>query len=275
MGRIDRLGWTAGISFEAYGTRFGIRVNDPSILECLLDYLPLGWKVVSSPDVDILYSIWVGEASKRKGLRHYNLLYGGAAQLVRSQELDEVFGSLESNLQLLTAYLAEGYLFVHAGVVGWQGQAIVMPGRSFVGKTTLVAALVKMGATYYSDEYTVLDLQGRVHPYPIPLSVRDETGKSTHKYQAEDLGGRVGQKPLPVGLIVMTEYQAGARWRPRPVSPGQAVLALVDNTVAARRDPEFSLPILRKAISTSVTIKTKRGDAKDIVELLLGLLPVC
>ena len=51
-----------------------------------------------------------------------------------------------------------------AGVVGWENRAIVMPGASFAGKTTLVRAWLEAGATYYSDEFAVLDRAGRVHP---------------------------------------------------------------------------------------------------------------
>ena len=149
MAKIDRLGWTAGLSFTAYGTRFGVRTNDASVLEQAQQYLPLGWEPSNSDIVDMVYSLKVGKQSQRKGTRHYNLLYAGAGLMSRSMALDELYVELESNLQLLTAYLAEGYLFVHAGAVGWQGRAIVIPGRSFVGKTTLVSTLVRAGATYY------------------------------------------------------------------------------------------------------------------------------
>jgi len=83
-----------------------------------------------------------------------------------------VFEAFETDLQLYVAEMAPRRLFVHAGVVGWRGQAIIIPGRTFTGKTTLVAALVKAGATYYSDEYAVLDVRGRVHPYARPLGIR-------------------------------------------------------------------------------------------------------
>ena len=63
------------------------------------------------------------------------------------------------------ANYAPDRVFVHAGVVAWRGRALVLPGTSFAGKTTLVAELVRAGAIYYSDEYAVLDEQGRVHPY--------------------------------------------------------------------------------------------------------------
>ena len=47
-------------------------------------------------------------------------------------------------------------------------------------------------------------------------------------------------------MIVVTHYQPRACWRPQPLSPARALLALMDNTVAARREPEYSMPILRK-----------------------------
>ena len=73
-------------------------------------------------------------------------------------------------------YVAEfstPHLMMHAGVVAWKGKAIVLPGTSHAGKTTLVTALVEAGATYYSDEYAVLDAKGHVSPYARRLSLRD------------------------------------------------------------------------------------------------------
>ncbi len=44
MKKVDRLRWEAGIAFNAYGTRLGVRVNTPQALELLPAYLPPGWK---------------------------------------------------------------------------------------------------------------------------------------------------------------------------------------------------------------------------------------
>ena len=49
---------------------------------------------------------------------------------------------VESWDQLAVATLAKELVFVHAGVVGWRNRAIVIPGRSLSGKSTLVLALV-------------------------------------------------------------------------------------------------------------------------------------
>jgi hypothetical protein len=72
----------------------------------------------------------------------------------------------------------------------------------------------------------------------------------------------------------MTEYRPGARWQPRVLTPGQAMLALMDNTVAARRGPEISMPILKQVVTRATTIKSKRGEASQVVAPLLSLIPL-
>ena len=96
-----------------------------------------------------------------------SLLYRGTALLARTLELHPLLTAFEKHAELLTAFRTQDCLFIHTGVVGWQGRAIVIPGRSMTGKTTPVKVLVEAGATYYSDEFAVLDKQGQVHPYPL------------------------------------------------------------------------------------------------------------
>src|SRR5437667_9462396 len=227
MAKIDRLGWADGICFTSYGLRIGIRVNEPEVLARLPDHLPPGWKPAPSPIVDRLYSLRAATTGRSTAIRNFNLLYAGAARLARTRELEEVFEPLESDLQMFVAEWARRRIFVHAGVVGWRGRAIVIPGMSFSGKSTLVAALVRAGATYYSDEYAVFDAQGRVHPYARPLGIRDGNGDRPRRCPVQELGGAPGSKPLTVGLVAVSEYRAGGRWRPRVLSPGHGALALL------------------------------------------------
>ena len=120
-------------------------------------------------------------------------------------------------------------------MVGWKGKAIVIPGRSYSGKSTLVAALVRAGATYYSDEYAVFDRKGLVHPFAKPLEIRAEGEFKQSRVPVGELGGKSGTRPLPVGLVLMTGYKQGAKWRPRKLSPGKGVLEMLFNTVSARK----------------------------------------
>jgi hypothetical protein len=244
-------------------------VNDPAVLPQLEPLLPLGWEATTSAEVDFLFSFLVGGEDTGKGTRRYHLVYSGASRVARTMEWQEALTQLGLGLQTYSALLAKDYLFVHAGVVGWQGQAIVIPGRSYSGKTTLVKALIEAGATYYSDEYAILDPTGQVHPYPLPLSIRDENGGNVAKLVVESLGGQTGRVLLPVGLIVSTRYEAGANWQPQPLTPAQALLALMDNTVAARQRPEKTMPILKKAVTGAAAVASKRGEARTIVPFLL------
>jgi hypothetical protein len=175
-------------------------------------------------------------------------------------------------LQLVVAEQARGRVFVHAGVVGWRGRAIVIPGRSLSGKSTLVQALVRAGLTYYSDEYAVFDTRGRVHPYARPLSIREGPDQQPTRYPVEALGGDPGRRPLPVGLVVVTEYHPEARWRPRWLSSAQSMLALFANTVPARNRADVVLPTLQRALAGATTIKGKRAEADEVVPPLLDCL---
>jgi hypothetical protein len=273
MDKIDRLVWAEGISVLSYGVRIGIRVNKPGVLEQVLPFLPPGWKPSSSSIVDRLYSIIAGGEGPKPSVRLFSIVYANANRIARTPELYQAIDAFESDLQLYVAETAPRRVFVHAGVVGWQGQAIVIPGRSFSGKTTLTTELVKAGMTYYSDEYAVIDGQGRVHHYARPLSIRENGHlQRPKKYHVETLGGRPGSKPLPVGLVVVSKYKPGAKWRPRQLSAGEGALALLANTVSARREPRTTLATLHKVVSRAPVLKGQRGEAQQVIDFILAQL---
>lgn len=62
---------------------------------------------------------------------------------------------------------------VHAGAVLWGERILLLPGITHSGKSSLVAELLRRGATYFSDEYALVDSEGHVHPYPRPLLLRN------------------------------------------------------------------------------------------------------
>jgi hypothetical protein len=269
MAKLDRLGWAAGLQFVSHGVRIGIRANTAEFPEEVTRCLPPHWEPASTPVVDHLFSLRLGGDAQRAGTRHFNLLYSGPARVSRTLNREELWETLESHLQFVVAALAERWLFVHAGVVGWQGRAIVLPGLSYSGKSTLTAALLRAGATYYSDEFAVLDAEGRAHPFPRPLSLRQGAEERPLRLSPEALGSSPGEQPLPVGLVVLSEYREGARWRPRKLSPGQGLLALLANTVQARRLPEMALRTLRQVVAEAPAFKGTRGEAEGAAGAIL------
>ena len=271
MAKIDRLGWAAGTCIESFGVRIGVRTNAPEALDRLPALLPPGWKPSPSPVVRELFSLWVG-GDPRGRVRRYSLLYAGAARRARSLDLDRVCETLEADLRLTVAAGAPRKVFVHAGVVGWRGRAIVLPGRSRAGKTTMVTELLRAGATYYSDEFAVLDGRGRVHPFPSPLSIREHEGNGVGRYSARALGAAPGVKPLPVGLVAFSEYRRGARWRPVRLTPGKALLGFLAHTAQARLRTEASLAALQRVVVRASLLKGARGEAEDAAASLLEQL---
>lgn len=269
MAKIDRLGWADGLSFTSYGVRVGLRVNNPAILDQIVARLPPGAKPSPIRVVDHLYSLTGFTNGKKGKLRRFNLGYWNLVRFARSRSFEDLLSQFESHVQLTVAEYAPRLVFVHAGVVAWKGAAIVIPGLSYSGKTTLVAELIRAGATYYSDEYAVIDERGRVHAYPRPLGIRSPQAALAAKVEAKEFGAEVGSKPLPVGLVVSTRFKEGARWRPRELTRGRGVLEMLSNTVSARAQPEIALNTLPKALEAAKILKGVRGEARDIVESIL------
>ncbi|MBV8859454.1 MAG: hypothetical protein JOZ02_21155 [Acidobacteria bacterium] len=260
------------MTFAAYGVRVGVRVDDPCALSGVVDRLPPGWALSALPYVTRLYSLVAGGAGRSDRVRRFHLLYSGAELIARSLDAEVVYERLESDLQLYVAERAPRRVFVHAGVVGWKGQAVVIPGRSLSGKTTLVAELVRAGAVYYSDEYAVFDREGRVHPYARPLAVREVGTLRQTRRSVGEFGGRAGVVPLPVGLVVVSRFERGAGWRPRRLTTGECVLELLSNTVPARRSPARVLDTLTKAAAGANALAGPRGEAATVAQSILRSL---
>jgi hypothetical protein len=275
MRKLDRLGWTAGLTFRSYGVRFGVRADSADVLGRLAEFLPPGTRAASPGVVERLYSIRTGagdglpERIARRGLRRFRLLYADHVLLARTLDAEELFERFESDLQLAVAAAARRRVFIHAGVVGWKGRAIVIPGRSFSGKTTLTAELLKAGATFYSDEFAVLDAEGRVHPYRKPLAVRGEGGRQ-RKVPPEEFGVSGADAPLHVGLVVVSEFREGARFRPRTLTQGQGSLALLANTVPARSRPAEVLDTLGRVVRGATVLQGARGEAAEAARSILA-----
>jgi hypothetical protein len=272
MAKLDRLGWAADLSFEAFGVIIGIRTNDRNLLKVLLPYLPSPRKPLSRPAVDKLYSMIGGGSSVQRNIRRFHLLYGNVQMLARSAELSDVLDILRSDMNFYVAENAARRLFVHAGTVGWKGRAIVIPGASLSGKTTLVQEFLRAGATYYSDEFAVLDGRGFLHPFAAALSVRRENSERQEMHAAAEFSDAIGARRLPIGCVLATTYRPGARWRFKAVTKGQGVFALLANTVAARKDPFTTLSTLSSAVARAEIFKSERGEANDMVDEVLKYL---
>lgn len=193
-------------------------------------------------------------------------------KVTESETLEVIIENLISRVRITIAEFAEGKVFLHAGVVAVGGLGIVIPARSFQGKTTLVAELVKNGAVYYSDEYAVLDEKGCVHPFPKMLSMRGIIDDYTQlDVPVEDFGGVAGTKAVPVAMVLITEYKRNAIWKPKRLSAGQGIMEILPHTLPIRNKPEFTLNVLNIVAERAIITKTKRAEANQTVRLLMSL----
>jgi hypothetical protein len=267
--KINYSEWVSGVAFVCHGVRFNIRLNDRALINLVVNRLPPQCKQIAAKRNQRRYSIIVGAAGKQSGNQRVILLYVNSILLAQSAHSHEVLNALQNDLQLHIAQTSTQKIFIHAGVVGWKGQAILIPGYSFSGKSRLIAELIRAGAEYYSDEYALIDRRGRAHPYLKPLHIRDgESGKAVD-CSVDTLGGVAETKALPVGLVLITRYKEGASWKPKQIQAGQSFLELIRHTASARSRPADTLSTLQKIVSQSPVIKTWRGEAKDVAKDLL------
>jgi hypothetical protein len=256
------------LTFAAFGLNIAITSNDAASFERVPAYLPYGWTLAPPTDLDRTYSLLV--QPNLTGWRFYELLRDGES-LLRSDDLDQVLETLERDLRWLLADEAQDWIFIHAGAVGWRGRAIILPGGSGAGKSTLVAELVKAGALYYSDEFAILDLLGRVHPFATPLQLRPEAQTSQKRRFVEEFGGHAGQEPLPIGLIASVVFRTGTAGDLLRISPASGVLRLLEN-IAARSHPHQVLEVLTTVALQAPVFSGEREDAGVFAQLLLRLL---
>jgi hypothetical protein len=252
----------ASLVVRIHGLRVALRATTREALAALCARLPPGWRPTRARTVDRVYSL---VAPRRRGFR---TLYVDTDRIGRGRRGRAILDSFEASLQIYVAEQARRGVFVHAGVVAWKGRALVLPGRSGAGKTTLVAELLRAGARYYSDEYAVLDDGGRVHPYARPLSIRTD-GLRRRRCVPEALGARGGRRALPVGLVVASRYRPGGGWRLRRLSAGEGALALMANTVSARREPARALAAV---VVRAPVLRGLRGEARPAARALLARL---
>ncbi len=252
------------IAFEAYGLPMVVGASSANLLPRIERVLPPGWRRTEAEQGEQHFTLLTQD-----GISYWVQHDGGAVS--GSSDLDVALDVLAAQVRAYLALRAPELIFVHAGVVAHRGRAIVIPGLSFSGKSTLVAALVRAGATYYSDEYAVLDAQGSAHPYAKPLSLRNG-GLSQEHHGVETLGGVAGDDPVPVGLVAVTRYRPGGTWQPRRISVGEGILALVANTVPAQERPAETMAACRRAVESAIVLEGERGDATVVAEQLLASL---
>ena len=261
--------WVARGRYAAFGVSWEVQADDVSAYHLLLDRLPPGASPTSSKVTARTYAFRTLPSKISDGEVSY-LLTADGRPLVRSSEPTDIAEAFEGDLNWLVAERSPRKVFLHAGVVGWRDRAILIPGGPRSGKSTLVRALVGCGATYFSDEYAVLE-GNMVQPFPARLPDWSTPGTSL-SYWLDEFANARSPKPVPVGLVLFAPHQPGAVFKPRLLSRGKSLLGMFKYAVAAQRQPERVLRSLETITRRCNALEGPRGDAQAAATYLLERL---
>lgn len=154
-------------------------------------------------------------------------------------------------LSVLELMKRRGRFPLHAGGVAVRGGAVLLPGSSGAGKTTLTAALLQAGADLLSDDIVFLD-PSPTHTdalsFADELDVTDDTaamfpeladlvgaplspGRPKHQVRAEDRFGRARVHRAPVLAIVLPAVVDAPSSAVGPADPADLLALLAPNVL--------------------------------------------
>ncbi len=250
----------------SYGVPFRLSAKTVALLDLMRQQAPYGsTECAWLPATARTFALRGSEAENR-----YQVTADD--ELLLEEALDPALMELGGHMMIHVAEYAPEYVFIHAGVVAWQNRALILPGVSHAGKSTLVAEMVRAGATYYSDEFALLDCDGKVHPFARDLRMRRPGKPDQTPVPVGQLNGRTGTDALKVALVAFTAFAEGALWAPEPVSAGRAVLELLLHSTPVQRTPARVLATLTATMRHATAWRSQRGEAADVARWLLTAL---
>ncbi|WP_436796307.1 hypothetical protein [Actinospongicola halichondriae] len=216
---------------------------------------PLGLEVVREPRCES--SLVVTTPSAATG---FEALVGG---VVTPGGWDRI----ESDLALFAATHIASAVAVHAGLVRIGDRALLLPGPSRAGKSSLCMAAHRAGADVLSDEFALVDPStGLVRGWRRPVRIRAGTaGLERHDVTVE-------HAPVGVAAIALLAYEPDSDPSWSPIAASGAVLGVLANTVCARTRPDASLDAALALARTAVAVAGTRGEGDVVVGELLALL---
>lgn len=172
--------------------------------------------------------------------RRQAMVYLDAAPPFEPLPIHMAVPMLEWSINYCAATRANHYVMIHAAVLERQGHALVLPGITGAGKSTLCAALAYRGWRFFSDEFALIQpVDGQITPWPRPISLKNlsievirrwapdaymsrpvrNTSKGTvaHMRPPAESVRRVGDRAAPAWIVFATfERDAPATLTPLP-----------------------------------------------------------
>ena len=201
---------------------------------------------------------------------------GHSIEAVGSSEI--LIHLIEEVTKLLITELGSG-VALQGAAIGCGDLAILMPGLSGSGKSSLAAWLLSEGYDYLSDEIAVLTPTGAIIGLPRPLVIEPGAAGIVqglvgfNDSKSVRAGMHLLKVPLEtkietgarkVGLIVFPNYQQGSETRIESLSPGETVLRLDACNLNARNLQDGGYASVSELSRTVPAIQFRFGDFSQL-----------
>jgi hypothetical protein len=177
---------------------------------------------------------------------------------------------VESTLGLFSAEHLSDRVAVHAAVLVADNRAIVLPGTTHSGKSTLARAARQRGLLVLGDEYAIVDVaSGSVQGWPRPLRTRRPGGVDRTPLDETEQASAL--EDHPVAIIAALTYSTNPP-SIQPAARADMVVEVLLNTVCAQTRPEASFRAAMALTNTATLLAGTRGESDPTLDLLLGQL---
>lgn len=263
--------------YRALEHRFGFEVSD----EHLSSWLRTAFEPLHTEPskVEVTYSIRSVSSSR------FDVAAGGAA-LSGPIPASRVLPLLLSNLNRAIARSARRHLVLHAGVVGSGGGAVLLPGSSGSGKSTMVATAGRLGHPYGADEHAAIGFEdGLIEPIPKPLALKPGSahlfGDLSDGAQASFFGdqlflpaaalcGGLITPSSPIVAIAFPAYEEGVTATLRGITPAEALLRLREHSWNFGVDPVRAFRILSAVVRKAPAYDLTFADSSAAWSVLMA-----
>ena len=227
-------------------------------------------------------------ALRRSAAGTWSVERDGAIEM-SGAHLSEVVNALQRAMTDLVVESSPSLLSFHAAGVAYEGRALVLPGASGSGKTSMCMRLLEHGFSYMSDESIAVDANGALLGYPKPLGLKlprrtldgvdaggldldglalDGGGEPIYHVPVHRTGAEVLQRALP-RLVVFVEYRAGASTALQPLGAPEATVRLLQQAQnVGDHDPIEALERTSALVASSRCWSLVHGDARRAARVL-------
>jgi hypothetical protein len=252
-----------GFGISGHGWSAAVLADSAAALETLDRYVA-PWLPRMSPDAgsaDVVFEV-------RRSGTGFSLLQQGA-RVADSMTAEDLVHPIEGCIDEALVRRAPGLIAVHAGAVARGEAAVILPASTHGGKSTLVRELLRQGCTYFSDEYAMIDTQGKLHAYPRAMMLRDG-GELARPMLASELDAPTGRGPVRIALILAARYERESGWDVCAASGSQMLLALLKHT--PRYVSSGVIGPLAAACRSALCLTGVRGEAGDAARRIIELM---